>query len=438
MEDKPLKAPFRVAYEIYSNPRMRYLANLGRRLAYEESRSPMDFVSSDDRATTSEHDALMLKELAISYLKDNAPTAKEFATTKDSDRQNYMRLKNYFEIKIKELQLVSPLVFFDDEAMRIDVGYGPKQFGFFFSDLNGFITKNKIKNPTHTGMKLMGNHIINLHEDYVKYLQNEKERLLAMANSELKRSFPQKPVVEVKHESLHETLLLNDLFQKSQGLIMGEKHTQKSAKAFLVQNMPYLSKLGVTQLYMEHLLCERHQELLDHEVIPEELKVYLKKLDKEHELKGEGTFTNIVLTAKKLGIRVIAVDSEATYRVGADNTTEDLINEKKNTIERYQVMNMFMLERFRQYNQGEKYVFFGGSGHVATCYDVPGISELLGCPNLVIHSLEEEQSKGRLEKDAVVEVDEEGTIMFDYLYHRNDTSPNFEQDNVRRRNLLAK
>lgn len=85
---------------------------------------------------------------------------------------------------------------------------------------------------------------------------------------------------------------------------------------------------------------------------------------------------------------------------------------------RYQVMNMVMLERHRQYHDGQKFIAFVGSRHVSTNMDVPGVSDLLGCLNIVVSDLEKNTLVEVIEEDIQFN-DENETIHFDILYHRS-------------------
>jgi hypothetical protein len=142
-------------------------------------------------------------------------------------------------------------------------------------------------------------------------------------------------------------------------------------------------------------------------------------MDKERCLSGRATFTAVVKAAKEQGIRIVAIDSEASYRIGVTNTVRDL-NDDRRLKKRCEAMNMAMLERYKQYKDGGKYVVFVGSAHVSTCERVPGVSDLLGCPNMVISDLKKDESQEIIEQNIQYKY---GTvnkaIHFDILYHRD-------------------
>ncbi|HEV2614015.1 MAG TPA: hypothetical protein VGV92_04835, partial [Gammaproteobacteria bacterium] len=234
------------------------------------------------------------------------------------ERQNYVSLKAYFEEKKRRLKLDAPLIFYDDEAMRIDLGYGPREFNMYFKDLDRLVKSKGIIRFDHSSMSLAGNKIVNMNDEYSDFLDNEKEQLIKMADEVGERVLPSKVKTTLDEGVTNEKIFLRKMMEQNRGVVIGEKHSERSAKEFLVNNMAYLKELGVTQIYMEHLLSERFQAMLDLPEMPQDLKAYLKYLDKEHDLEDEkGSFSQIVQVAKENGIRVIAIDSEAIYRIGA-------------------------------------------------------------------------------------------------------------------------
>ena len=90
-------------------------------------------------------------------------------------------------------------------------------------------------------------------------------------------------------------------------------------------------------------------------------------------------------------------------------------------------MNMATLERFKQHDDAGKYIVFVGSGHASTSHHVPGVSELLGCTNLIIHDVDEEDQTATLEHEVDYEKNTEDATHYDFLYHRNNKLKEFEQ-----------
>jgi len=397
----PAKVPFIVTYEIFASQDRRKLANLDKDIADIEKIEPYRFVFPRERTTTSLLEAEFSKKSHIQERRKQAPSPEKISKSLNTDIKAYDGLKKFFNDRIKEIGLENPLIFYDDKALRIDIGYGPKEFEAIF-----------------------GKPASCIQQDYGASLEAEKNRLITKATEAFRKPLPQKKIIPLSEiDNLNEVMFLKNCLQNNQGLVIGEKHQDKSPKQFFIDNMPLLKSQGVTTLYMEHLLHECHQELLDAYLVspidapmPKRLELYLKHLDKERELEGSATFTNVVKSAKKNGIRIVAIDSEAIYQLGITKALSDLYN---SPIDRFKAMNMGMLERFSQYDNGEKYIAYIGSGHVSTCKEVLGVSDLLGCPNIVIHDLSRGQPQEKIEQN-VRYTDLRGiTAVFDFLYHRD-------------------
>jgi len=350
------KAPFEVASQIFIDTSYKYLADLEVVVAYD---------GTEEEKNTN-------RKILISNFK----TKMERPDQQKLER--YQTLRQYFVTKAEELGLPASgseksLIFFDDKAMRVDVGYGPKVSDAIFADFTEIAKK-------------IGSYYFQ-ESDYLEKLKQEKEALISRADSEVKEQ-----EIKLIPESKDEKSLISQAFQHNQGLVIGEVHEEKSPKQFLIDNMDSFKLQGVTTIYMEHLL-EYHQHLLDGYLkpdhgsqMPKELELYLDHLDGERQLKDTGAgFKQVVEAAKEKGIqRIIAIDSEATYATGVINSISDLCNENASLVERCKVMNMAMFDRFKEYNDQGKYIVFVGNAHASKCNSVPGISNLLGCPSIYV------------------------------------------------------
>jgi hypothetical protein len=65
----------------------------------------------------------------------------------------------------------------------------------------------------------------------------------------------------------------------------------------------------------------------------------------------------VVEAAKKNGIRIIAIDSDAAYQWSGINTEK-----------RIKTINMCAYTQFNQQDDGEKYIFFNGNTHAARLF----------------------------------------------------------------------
>lgn len=427
----PQRAPFRVTFEIFASTERKNIAKWPKKLAHLKGRDAKRFVfnKNADSEAAERQKATVIEASEDEYLTQPASKLQD---SLERHTERYNKIKKYFEEKIIGLGLTNPLIFFDDEALRIDIGYGPKEISALFPD---FFDREGVFDTTILGgvnfwddspLQFFLNDYIE--EDYKNSLSVEKERLLKSASAEFT-----KPLAPKRKASPEETIgfeeaeLIKECFETHRGLIVGEVHEHKSPKQFLVDNMPLFASEGVTTIYMEHLLHERHQPLLDSYLdsepdaaMPRELELYLNYLDEERHLSGSATFTAVVQAAKKHGIKIIAIDSEAVYHIGVTNSVGDLGNTDA-IKERYSAMNMAMLERYRNYyNENQKYIAFIGSGHVSTYLNVPGVSELLSCPNIVVSDLDE-STEEYIEQD-ILFGEESQPIRFDMLYHRHQST----------------
>lgn len=341
--------------------------------------------------------------------------------------KKYNAIKAYFENKIKQNQLENPLIYFDDNDLRVDVGYGPKEFQALFPEFtyyDGVFAKEILGGATFFGKSPAQSFTPEFFTiQYDTQLKKEMARIMEVAEQEFKKPLPSKTKINLT-DPTQETQIVKNCFENNKGLVVGERHEDKTPKQFLIDNMELFKAQGVTALYMEHLLHETHQAMLDEYIkspinspMPRPLELYLAHLDRERKLKHPATFTMVVKKAKEHGIRVIAIDSEATYQLGVENSFGQMDNKDN---DRIKAMNIAMLERYNEYNDGEKFLVFVGSAHVSTYLNVPGVSDLLGCPNIVIHDAANEQ-QATVKQD--VEYTAEGeNLNFDILYERHSTS----------------
>lgn len=173
------------------------------------------------------------------------------------------------------------------------------------------------------------------------------------------------------------TEVINTVYKKSPGMIIGEDHTQAAGIRFLIDNAGEFKKNGVTTLYSEgfdHAIQPDLDRFFETGEFSPELKSNLKLIDRAHS--GHGAYTNkeLLLTMRKHGIRVKAIDVPST--------------EPKST--RLKNMNYYaskLIERDQAVNPQEKWIARVGSDHVFT-YDgeppIRGISQLTGATGVSI------------------------------------------------------
>lgn len=398
--NNPKSAPFIAAYEVFSNMGHKDLRDRKRGIDSFEKQPASEFaflLKDPENSSISALNTAKAAFLEISLESINSVSI-QILNNMNADQERYTFIKNYFLNKIKELEINDSLIFFDDDALRIDIGYGPKEFNVFFSDF-----------PSHFPDRSFVER--NLTNAYDLLVQNEIKRLIAAADKLFNAPLPDKPDLKLEKD-IDEQSLITKCFDTRKGLVIGEMHEEESPKQFLIDNMTVLKSQGVTTLYMEHLLHEKHQTLLDeyfkspaNAPMPKVLAMYLAHLDKERKLDGTATFTNMIRSAKENGIRIVAIDTEVTYAVQEDK-------------DRMKVMNMSVIERIKQYEDNGKYVVFVGSAHVDTYKGVPGVSNLLGCSSLVVHNLNEENNVEEIEQNKKY-FTQNTPVTCDILYHRS-------------------
>jgi hypothetical protein len=125
--------------------------------------------------------------------------------------------------------------------------------------------------------------------------------------------------------------------------------------------------------------------------MPAVLSQYLKAMDYGHmwlnhsQLKEKYNFTELVKSAKEVNIRVVAFDTEASYTLFSSDSPEyEAVNK------RYKPMNYLAVQKIQQEKCDGKWIAFVGSAHTATCSGVPGISDILGVPSVVVQDLRED------------------------------------------------
>ena len=168
------------------------------------------------------------------------------------------------------------------------------------------------------------------------------------------------------------------------GLLIGETHEHSMPKAVLINHMKILKQDGVEILFLEHLNYDVIQKDLDEynsnpsKKMPVVLMAYLEALDSGFGLDSQKGYTALVAAAKKAGIRVVALETAASASAGYDKWYGS------DGPDRMKAMNYQAKKIISKEAKTSKYIALVGSTHVSTTYKIPGLSEILGCPNMVI------------------------------------------------------
>ncbi|MEA9976225.1 MULTISPECIES: membrane-targeted effector domain-containing toxin [unclassified Pseudomonas] len=173
---------------------------------------------------------------------------------------------------------------------------------------------------------------------------------------------------------------IDNLYENTSGVVVGEAHASIGSKKFIIDHLPQLSRRQVKTLYMEHLLTDLHQADLDRFAdtgqMSKTLLHDLKKLDQDYRTdpKKVYTFENLVISARKQGLEVRAIDCSASYYL------EGLSRSAPTT--RQQMMNFFASRTIRKHQEvmgPHNWIALVGNTHANTFQKiVPGVAELEG------------------------------------------------------------
>lgn len=171
--------------------------------------------------------------------------------------------------------------------------------------------------------------------------------------------------------------VIDTVYKKSSGMIIGEDHSQPAGLQFLIDHAGEFKKNNVTTLYSEgfdHTLQPDLDHFFETGEFSPALRKNLKLIDRSHA--GHGRYTNreLLLTMREHGIRVKAIDVPSV--------------EPKAT--RLKNMNYYasnVIENDQAINPQGKWIARVGSDHVFT-YDaeppVRGISQLTGATGITV------------------------------------------------------
>lgn len=238
------------------------------------------------------------------------------------------------------------------------------------------------------------------------YWLDHKSRLAFLKKAQkldelAKAFFLHRKAVEIQADpNVSLATVIPSLLKEHQGFCIGERHKEKAAKKFVIDNMHLLKQQGVTTLFMEHLFYDSTQSWLDRYVqLPEGAKmpIYLEnylQLLSDGQTNGDTkandpnyNYVKVVQAAKEAKIRVVAIDTTVSYLAGTDDKKG-----VKQDLNRYRAMNYVAAKIITQEKGRGKFVALMGSAHVATVGGQMGVSEVLGCPSVVIENRKKQPS----------------------------------------------
>jgi hypothetical protein len=225
---------------------------------------------------------------------------------------------------------------------------------------------------------------------------NLRTKLQKDARKIIAHELPSRPTVPTVSPGISQGDLLEDLYQHTNGVVIGERHSSIASKKLIIDNMPLLARQDVKTLYLEHLLSDVHQADLDRFVetgyMSKSLLHDLKKLDLGHQTDADGiyTFEQLVIKARASGLEVRAIDCAASYHI------REIDHPALST--RQQMFSYFASRTIRKHQEvmgTHKWIALVGNSHANT-YEkiVPGLAELEGGIGIRVIDVRPGQSQG--------------------------------------------
>lgn len=318
---------------------------------------------------------------------DPSHEPEKYEMSKKRSETYYNTFKNKLMKAFQDFQIDSPAVSFDQSTYTIKVGYCHKELqalglGHYFKEQfysNGMFDKSHEQNQKQ--------------KDVIK----EATHFFESKTFELQPKPKNDSTISPSNKAPE---LISQLLHTNAGISLGESHVDLSPKKFLIENMKEFKQNGVQTIFFEHLCSELHQGELDEYMksppgapMPIGLALYLHALDEGHMMLSNGTpnfldlktrynYTEVVKAAKQEGIRVVAIDTDATYSIDADSDT------------RIKIMNYQAKKIIDNNKDSSKWICFVGSAHINTYHKIPGMSELTGTPSLVIEDFSKTRPLG--------------------------------------------
>ncbi len=206
---------------------------------------------------------------------------------------------------------------------------------------------------------------------------------------------PARPVMPVIEPQPSITQFIQELYQKTDGVVIGEFHASIASKKFIIDNLPLMAQQNVKTLYMEHLMTDLHQLDLDRFFdtghMSKRLLDDIRTLDNGHLTDPDKVynFEKLVIKARQHGIEVRAIDCAASYHL------KGMRLETATT--RQQMMNYFASRTIRRHQAvmgKHRWVALVGNTHANSYKTVPGIAELEGAIGLRLDDVPPATSKG--------------------------------------------
>jgi len=168
--------------------------------------------------------------------------------------------------------------------------------------------------------------------------------------------------------------VINSVLQKSPGMIFGEDHTQSAVLRVLMDEAPTFKANNVSLLYsegFEHSLQPDLDRFFETGEFSQALRERLRLIDRAHVAHEPYTNKNLLLTMRKYGIRVKAIDVPSV---------EPIARRIKNM--NYYAANV--IEQDQAAAPQTKWIARVGSYHVFKYKDVQGLDTLTGATGVTV------------------------------------------------------
>ncbi|WP_338523434.1 membrane-targeted effector domain-containing toxin [Pseudomonas batumici] len=198
----------------------------------------------------------------------------------------------------------------------------------------------------------------------------------------------QRPVPQLPAES-PAAQFLEKIYENSHGLVLGAVAKSISARKLLIDNMPVLSRLKVQRLYIQHLMKDFDQQLLDdfhtQGVMPDELTNLLRNEDNKASIdpKGKYSLRQLLVSARQQGIRIQALDTAISYPEGRRAQDPDPAwSPSPRRLPTFNYIAHKLISADQQQYGAHRWLALVESIHVNTLREIPGLAELQGAVGL--------------------------------------------------------
>ena len=245
----------------------------------------------------------------------------------------------------------------------------PADMQGIFHDLANF--RHRGLNPDYFFIE---SHLVEVREKFFE-LANTLQK---DARSVLNLALPERVILPEVKADTPLSMFIEELYENTSGVVIGESHSARASKRFILDNMEHLARQDVKTLYMEHLLTDVHQADLDRfaetGLMSKRLLHDLKRMDQTFRTDPTGlySFERLVVQARRHGIEIRAIDCAASYFI------RHLPTHSGTT--RQQVLSYFASRTIRKHQEvmgPHKWMALVGETHANTFKNsVPGIAEL--------------------------------------------------------------